>query len=118
MNRTRQAVIAAYATAYGLAVWAGALALDASDALSAIGLFTASVGLLVGIHRECRHAARVIYLIGTYQHLQPADPDCDAAVEYATAVPPGCWCETWWTSLGTVHAKHCPIHRSAKEDIP
>lgn len=115
MDRTRRTVISLYVATYGLAVWAGATALEDGNALAATSLFTAAVALLVGIFRECRHAARLIRIVSVYRHHQMPDPyDAQSAeLEAATAIPPGCSCETWWTSLGDHHAPQCPAHPKA-----
>jgi hypothetical protein len=115
VTASRASTVAVYTAAYLLAVWAGTYAAEDSDALSAIALFTASAGLLLGVHRECRHAATVIRLGG---HRQDPGPDRDTAVAHGTALPPNCRCETWWNTLGTRHHPACPAHPTPRRDHP
>jgi hypothetical protein len=112
VTRVGRLVISAYGVTYFFAVWAGTTAVDQGHALAAAALFTTSAGLLLGMHRECKHAARLIRLVGAYRHHQVLDADdgLAAAVEFATAQPPGCRCETWWTSLGDHHHPQCPAN--------
>jgi hypothetical protein len=87
-----------YLGAYCLAVWAGTRALGNGTPLAVAALFTAAAGLLLGLHREFRHTAaraRLVIVCGTPP---------------ATGAPPGCRCETWWTSLGAAHDPTCPAH--------
>jgi hypothetical protein len=112
VTRAGRLVVLAYGVAYFFAVWAGTGAVQDGNAVAAAGLFTSSAGLLLGIRRECTHTARMIHVVSAYRHrqlLDPRDPYA-AALEFATAQPPGCRCETWWTSLGDRHAPHCPAH--------
>ncbi|WP_406425869.1 hypothetical protein [Streptomyces sp. NBC_01589] len=86
MTSTRALMIAVYSVAYFIAVYAGATALASGDALYAVGLFGTSTGLLLGIHREARHAARLVRIAATYRHsiqlrgpahdLAPSSPAC------------------------------------------
>lgn len=103
-------MIVLYATAYLIAVCVGAVAAQDGDQLYAVALFGTSVGLLLGIHRECRHAARLIEAVAAYRHggQFPGHARDLAVIERATAIPPGCTCETWWTSIGRRHAATCP----------
>lgn len=100
--------ICCYALAYVLAVWAGTDAFQHGDTLSAAGLFVASAGLLLGIQRECRHTARLIRLGAVHRHPQVPGPHEPAAAVERVVFPPGCLCETWWTSLGNRHDPRCP----------
>ncbi|MGW6456302.1 hypothetical protein ACWF94_10310 [Streptomyces sp. NPDC055078] len=110
MTNARTMMITLYAIGYMVAIFAGSSALDAGDDLYAAGLFTTSVGLLLGIHREARHAARLVRVVAAYRHgSEFPGPVADLAeIERATAIPPGCHCETWWTSLGGHHSLTCP----------
>ncbi|WP_284576690.1 hypothetical protein [Streptomyces sp. 2P-4] len=110
MTRARILAIVAYALAYTGAVVAATEAHADGHTAYAVALFATAAGLLLAIRREHRHAADLIRTAAAYRHHQPVDPDHDAAVEYATAVPPGCRCETWWTSLGDHHHPRCPAH--------
>ncbi|WNI20344.1 hypothetical protein [Actinacidiphila sp. ITFR-21] len=87
MTAPRRLLIAAYISAYGVAVYAGATAVEAGDALYATGLFGTSAGLLLGVRREYAAAA---------------------AIRRTTALPPGCLCEMWWITLGVHHDAQCP----------
>ncbi|MFC7791324.1 hypothetical protein [Streptomyces cinereoruber] len=97
-----------YAAAYMGATYAGVRALDDGEVFYATALFAVSLVLLAGIRHEFRTAARLIRVAAAYRHHQtPMAPD----VEYATALPPGCRCETWWISLGARHDSHCPARK-------
>ncbi|WP_434593415.1 hypothetical protein [Streptomyces sp. A5-4] len=110
MTAARAVMVATYGVTYLVAIYAGASALDSGDTLYAAGLFGTSLGLLLGIHREARHAARLIRMVATYRHGAPyAGPVEDlVAIERATAIPPNCRCESWWTTLGGHHDPQCP----------
>jgi hypothetical protein len=110
-------MISVYAVAYGVAAFAGASAADAGAQLYATGLFTTSIGLLVGIHREFHHAARLARIVAAYRHNEqfPGPVEDLAAIEQATAIPPGCSCETWWTSLGSQHDQQCPAAHTRED---
>jgi hypothetical protein len=110
VTTARTVMVSVYAMAYTVAVYAGTSALQSGDGLYAAGLLGTSIGLLLGMHREFGHAARLLRVVAVYRHGAPyAGPVDDlAAIEQATALPPGCRCETWWTSLGRDHALHCP----------
>ncbi|MGW6391144.1 hypothetical protein ACWFR1_11705 [Streptomyces sp. NPDC055103] len=110
MTQARALMISLYSAVYLIAIYAGASALDAGDDLYAASLFGTSLGLLLGIHRETRHAARLIRMVATYRHGAPYAGAVDdlVAIEQATALPPGCLCESWWTSLGHHHDSQCP----------
>jgi hypothetical protein len=114
VTRAARVVVLLYGVAYFFAVWAGAGAVQDGNAVAAGALFAAAAGLLLGIRRECTHTAHLVRLVGAYRHHQLLDPadGLAAALEFATAQPPGCRCETWWTTLGDHHAPHCPAHPS------
>ncbi|MEU6929014.1 hypothetical protein AB0A05_07600 [Streptomyces sp. NPDC046374] len=110
MTRARLLLIGAYCVGYLVAVFFAVSAADERQAAYSVALFATSAGLLVAIRREYRHSARLIALVGVYRHHQVpavADRAAAAAVERATALPPGCTCETWWTSLGHHHDRTC-----------
>ncbi|MFD3608996.1 hypothetical protein ACFWXA_13145 [Streptomyces atroolivaceus] len=117
MTAARALMMALYSTAYLVAVIIGASALDAGEDLYAAGLFGTSLGLLLGIHREARHAARLVRMVAAYRHGAPYAGAVDdlVVIEQATAVPLGCRCETWWTSLGDHHARQCPAAHARKD---
>ena len=106
----RKVMISLYAMAYLIAVGAGATALDSGHGLYAACLFGTSMGLLLGIHREFQHAARLMRVVAIDRHGVPYAVPMDdlAAVQRVTTLPPGCRCESWWTSLGSRHDPHCP----------
>ncbi|GAA2948722.1 hypothetical protein ACFPN0_14940 [Kitasatospora cinereorecta] len=114
---TARMMITLYAIGYMVAIYAGASALETGDGLYAAGLFTTSVGLLLGIHREARHAARLVRVATACRHSGVLlDPVADLTeIERATAIPPGCNCETWWTSLGRHHSPTCPAVPARKD---
>lgn len=115
MTRTRVLVLLAYSLGYMVAVVGGADAAHNGHGWYAAALFTASAAHLVSIRRECHNAAHVLVLVGAYRHHQPPPLTRQAAqVEAATALPPGCHCETWWCSLGDHHHPQCPA--AQKED--
>ncbi|MFF4388537.1 hypothetical protein ACFY0G_17420 [Streptomyces sp. NPDC001552] len=106
MSADRVVMVLVYAAAYAVAVFCGAQAVDAGQHLSAAGLFVTSTGLLAGIHREFRGAARQAVAAGRQGARPPAR--ADKTVRRTCAVPAGCSCETWWTTLGCQHDQHCP----------
>ncbi|MFD4315049.1 hypothetical protein [Streptomyces sp. NPDC058548] len=110
-------MITVYAAGYGFACFAGVLATETGDDLYAVALFSTSAGMLLGIHRECRLAARLLQVANTYRHGAPFPGTADdlARIERATAVPPDCTCETWWISLGNGHDQLCAADRTRKE---
>ncbi|MGA5497782.1 hypothetical protein ACPCSP_25810 [Streptomyces cinereoruber] len=108
MIPARNAVAGLYAAAYMGASYAAVRAVDDGQGFYAAALFALSAVLLIGIRHEYRNAARMIHLAASYRHHQmPGAPD----IECATALPPGCRCETWWTSLGARHDTHCPARK-------
>ncbi|MEC3995221.1 hypothetical protein VSR01_17430 [Actinacidiphila sp. DG2A-62] len=111
MNAARMVLVSLYAMAYLLAAWAGASALASGDFLYAAGLFSTSAGLLLAVRREFCHAARLLRVVAVYRHGAPYVGPVDelAAIERASALPPECRCETWWTSLGERHDPYCPM---------
>lgn len=112
----RLLVIGLYSAAYLGAVWMGADAAHHSEDLYAAGLFVTSSGLLLGIHREFRNAGRLVRVVAAYRHRQVLAITADAAaIECATARPPGCRCEMWWTSLGVLHDLECPAHAQQED---
>ncbi|MFJ7592485.1 hypothetical protein ACIQZO_34970 [Streptomyces sp. NPDC097617] len=117
MNNARTVMISLYAAGYLVAIFVGTSAIDAGEDLYAVALFGTSVGLLLGIHRECRNAARLVRVVAAYRHgAEFPGPVADlAAIERATAIPPGCRCETWWTSLGGHHSLTCPAFPARKD---
>lgn len=109
MTRARVLVVAVYSVGYLVAVVAGTDAANSGHGWYAAALFTASAAHLVGVHRECQNAAHLLRLVGAYRHHQAPPPTRQAAeIEAATALPPGCYCETWWCSLGDHHHPNCP----------
>lgn len=109
MTRARVLVQLVYSAGYLVAVTAGTDAVNSGHGWYAAALFTASAAHLVGIRRECCHAAHLLALVAAYRHHQPPPPTRQAAeVEAATALPPGCYCEMWWCSLGDHHHPQCP----------
>lgn len=110
MNAVRTLIVTLYAIGYGVTVYVGAAAVSAQDHRQAVILLSSSALLLVGIYRELRHAAVLIATVAVYRHGGefPGHVHQLRALECATAVPPDCRCETWWTSLGHHHAPHCP----------
>lgn len=117
MTTARRVTISLYAMAYMAALYVGVTAADDGHHLYAYTLFGVSMALLVAIYREYRNTALLIHLVGVYRHNQRPDYDEDAAaIEYATAFPPGCRCETWWISMGADHDTTCPAY--AREESP
>jgi hypothetical protein len=102
-------MIVVYGACYLGAALAGSEAAVGGHPWHALFLFGLSGVLLVAVSREFHHAARALRLLGSYRHGQ-LPPPVHAAIEEATAVPPFCRCETWWTSLGNHHAHSCPAH--------
>ncbi|MDH6189191.1 hypothetical protein M2168_002223 [Streptomyces sp. CZ24] len=117
MTTARTVTITAYALGYMIAIYTGATALETGDGLYAAGLFTTSVGLLLGIHREARHAASLVRVVAAYRHggMLPGPAASLAEIERATATPPGCHRETWWPNLGGRHAPTCPAVPARKD---
>jgi hypothetical protein len=103
-------MVLSYAFGYTTASWAGIDAAYGGHAWYAAALLTASATLLLAIHREYRHAAVLIRLVAAYRHHQ-APGAGQAAIEYATALPPGCTCELWWITLGADHDAYCASTR-------
>jgi hypothetical protein len=110
MTWTTRLVMLLYLAVYFLAVWVGADALHDGHALTATALFSASAGLLLALRRECLHAATLWQVAAAYHRLKALDPHdlYVIALEAGSAQPPGCRCETWWTSLGAEHDPQCP----------
>ncbi|MEV3895370.1 hypothetical protein [Streptomyces anulatus] len=117
MTRARILVVVAYALAYTAAVAVATEAHTNGHTLYAVALVATAAGLLLAIRREHRNAADLIRTAAAYRHHQlPPTSGQAALVEYQTAVPPGCTCETWWTSLGARHATRCPAHTATRRD--
>lgn len=114
MTHAPKGVILAYAAVYGLVVVAGTFAAEHGDTLSASALFAGSVALLAGIYRECRHTAREVRRAALYRRASAGYRGLrivnDPAAEAAATLPPGCICETWWTTLGADHSLICPAN--------
>ncbi|MEU1815193.1 hypothetical protein ABZ543_08340 [Streptomyces roseifaciens] len=109
MTPARPWAIGGYVIAYGVAVYAGTAAVDAGHALYAVALFGTSVGLLVGMRREFQYTARQIRAAADL-HGGPffGTAGDAAALEYAAALPPDCYCESWWAGLRGPHGASCP----------
>jgi hypothetical protein len=101
------ALVALFGMAYFAATLAASHALAHGHGGYAAVLFAASALLLAAAHRELHHAARLLRAIAVYRHGQMSGPLRDA-IDYATALPPRCQCETWWTSFGQHHDAACP----------
>ncbi|MFI9026369.1 hypothetical protein [Streptomyces sp. NPDC053560] len=118
----RTLCLAVYASGYLLAVWNGATAIDAGRDDTAVALFLLAAALLLAMRREYRHAAQQASTASPYRALgfpAPADAaarDELAAVEKAVAdaVPPGCTCSVWWSTLGARHGPRC-LARAGKD---
>ncbi|MFD6935283.1 hypothetical protein ACFWAP_03875 [Streptomyces goshikiensis] len=91
MTAGRVLMVLVYAAAYALAVYCGAVAVDAGQGLFALSLFITSAALLAAIRREFGAVARQLTASGR-----------------TVVVPAGCRCETWWTTLGYQHDGQCP----------
>jgi hypothetical protein len=113
VTRATAVMITLYGVGYLGAALAGAEAAAAAQPWHALFLFALSGVLLVAVTREFHHAARALRLLASYRHGQLPGPMRDA-IEQATAVPPYCRCETWWTSLGNRHAAGCPARPAVR----
>ena len=118
MTRATAVMITLYGACYLGAALAGAEAVAAGRPWHALFRFGVSGVLLVAASREFHHAARALRLLGSYRHGQLPPPVRDA-IEQATALPPFCRCEAWWTSLGDHHARFCPARETSwQEESP
>ncbi|WP_225846948.1 hypothetical protein [Streptomyces sp. HPF1205] len=107
MTRASSLMVCLFGISYLTATLASANAAAHGHSGYAAVFLTASIVLLLAAHRELRHSARLLRTVAVYRHGQMSGPLRDA-IDYATALPPGCTCDTWWTSLGEQHAPACP----------
>lgn len=121
MDRMRTMCLAVYGSGYLLAVWNGATAIDRGRDDTALALFLLAAALLLAIRREYRQAAHQASASPYRASGFPAPADAAAREERAAvdqavtdAVPPGCTCSVWWSSLGERHSPKC-LARSGKD---
>ncbi|WP_225848598.1 hypothetical protein [Streptomyces sp. HPF1205] len=109
MTRASSLMVCLFGISYLTATLASANAATHGHGGYAAVFLIASIVLLAAAHRELHHSARLLRTVAVYRHGQMSGPLRDA-IDDATALPPECTCDTWWTSLGEQHAPACPAH--------